>query len=127
MELTARQQAAAGVEVEVIGPEFLEATADPDLIGRAVLNLVLNAIEAAAGRVIVELAPRGEGFSLAVSDDGPGSAPDVIDRLFDPFFTTKDVGTGLGLSIVHRIVDAHDGTIAASNAPKGGARFELTI
>ena len=127
VDLTARQQTAAGVSVTVVGPDHLPATADPDLIGRAVLNLVLNAIEAAAGRVNVELAPRGEGFSLAVSDDGPGISPDVIDRLFDPFFTTKDMGTGLGLSIVHRIADAHDGTIAASNTVQGGAKFELTI
>ena len=127
VDLTARQQAAAGVRVEVVGPESLEADADPDLIGRAVLNLVLNAIEAAARRVVVELTPRGGGFSLAVSDDGPGIAPGVIDRLFDPFFTTKDMGTGLGLSIVHRIADAHDGTITASNTVQGGARFELTI
>ncbi len=127
VDLTARQQAAAGVRVELIGPESLVADADPDLIGRAVLNLVLNAIEAAAGRVAVGLTPRADGFSLAVSDDGPGIAPGVIDRLFDPFFTTKDVGTGLGLSIVHRIADAHDGTITASNVPGGGASFELMI
>ena len=127
VDLTARQQTAAGVSVTVVGPDHLPATADPDLIGRAVLNLVLNAIEAAAGRVNVDLARRGEGFSLTVSDDGPGIEQSVIDRLFDPFFTTKDMGTGLGLSIVHRIVDAHDGTITASNTVEGGARFELTI
>ncbi len=51
----------------------------------------------------------------------------MLDRIFNPFFTTKDTGTGLGLSIVHRIVEAHDGTIHVTNPPGGGARFEIRI
>ncbi len=45
----------------------------------------------------------------------------------NPFFATKDTGTGLGLSIIHRVVEAHDGTIVVTNPEGGGARFEIRI
>jgi signal transduction histidine kinase len=64
---------------------------------------------------------------LVVKDTGPGIPATVLDRIFDPFFTTKDTGTGLGLAIVHRIVEAHEGTIMATNPQCGGAQFEIRI
>jgi signal transduction histidine kinase len=64
---------------------------------------------------------------LTIVDSGPGIPANVLDRIFNPFFTTKDTGTGLGLSIVHRVIEAHDGTITASNEKGGGARFEIRI
>jgi len=48
-----------------------------------------------------------------------------MDRIFKPFFTTKEDGTGLGLSIVHRVAEAHDGTVGVRNAEAGGAVFEV--
>ena len=50
-----------------------------------------------------------------------------MDKIFNPFFTTKDEGTGLGLALVHRMVEAHDGTIVVTNVQGGGARFEIRI
>jgi signal transduction histidine kinase len=100
-------------------------------LSQALLNLVLNAHEAITesngSAIRVELAPHENGVKLVVEDDGAGIPPHVLDRIFNPFFTTKDEGTGLGLSIVHRIVEAHNGTITASNRPEGGARFEIRI
>jgi two-component system sensor histidine kinase PilS (NtrC family) len=66
-------------------------------------------------------------FYLVVEDDGAGIPAEIMDRIFNPFFTTKDTGTGLGLAIVHRIVEAHDGAISASNRADGGARFEIRV
>jgi signal transduction histidine kinase len=103
------------------------------LMGQAALNLILNAAEAigTGGKITVRFGPPCEGdvrqFHLAVIDNGPGIAPEVLDRVFNPFFTTKESGTGLGLSIVHRVVEAHDGTITASNLEGGGAKFEVRI
>ncbi|GIW77781.1 MAG: hypothetical protein KatS3mg104_2844 [Phycisphaerae bacterium] len=110
-------------------PQTFYRDVDARLFSQCVLNLVLNAIEAAGpdGTVDVSLCGTDSGLLLVVEDDGPGIPTEVLDRIFNPFFTTKDEGTGLGLSIVHRIVEAHNGTIQARNRPSGGARFEVRI
>lgn len=113
----------------VHGPESLPAKIDDTLLGQAVLNLVVNACEAVEpnGRVeVVFGVARGRSF-VRIRDTGPGIDGAILDRIFNPFFTTKDTGTGLGLSIVHRIIEAHDGTIRARNHEQGGAVFELVL
>jgi signal transduction histidine kinase len=135
VELAGAAAQAKNVTVQVDGgPESLMAMADPMLLGQAVLNLVLNAIDAVeiAGIVHVHYGRwqddrESDGFQLVVLDNGPGIAPEILDRIFNPFFTTRETGTGLGLSIVHRIVEAHDGTVVAANQSGGGARFEIRI
>jgi signal transduction histidine kinase len=119
---------------EVEGPAEMPVTVDPLLMEQAVLNLVLNAAEAmeergGALRVFYSAGAEVETrqMRLTVRDAGPGIPAGVLDKIFDPFFTTKDTGTGLGLAFVHRIVEAHDGTIIANNPPGGGAQFEIRI
>jgi signal transduction histidine kinase len=105
------------------------------MIGQALLNLLLNAIDATQreGTTIeVNYCPPpmqsdARQFHLIVLDQGPGIPSHILDRIFNPFFTTKDSGTGLGLAIVHRVVEAHDGTIIATNAAESGAKFEIRI
>lgn len=129
------QEAARGRDVrcEVDGPDELMVRMDGLLMGQAVMNLVINAIQACGPDGIVRVEyDRGERarasqFRLAVSDTGQGVDPAVMDRIFNPFFTTKEAGTGLGLAIVHRIIEAHDGTITARNQQRGGARFEIKV
>ncbi len=117
------------------GPDVLPANVDAHLLSQALVNLLVNAVEACGGdghvfvhydRLILP-ASAGTKIRISVRDTGPGISPDVIDRIFHPFFTTKDHGTGLGLAIVHRIIEAHDGTINAKNHPQGGAIFEVTL
>jgi len=135
VELAAGKTAERRVTCHVAGPRPLNVTADPLLLGQALLNLLLNAAEAApqGGTVRVRFSPPApdgsdvKQFHLEVCDDGPGIPPHVLDKIFNPFFTTKDTGTGLGLAIVHRVVEAHDGTILATNAEGGGARFEIRV
>lgn len=135
VELTQQQRTTKQVEIAVNGPSSLKVLADPIMIGQALLNLILNAIEAterAGTRIEVTYgAPPSESdarqFHLLVLDQGPGIPAHILDRIFNPFFTTKDAGTGLGLAIVHRVVEAHDGTIIATNAQEGGARFEIRV
>jgi signal transduction histidine kinase len=66
-------------------------------------------------------------LTVSIRDSGPGIAQGDFDRLFESFFTTKKSGMGIGLTICRSIVTAHGGTIAASNDPAGGARFEFTL
>jgi signal transduction histidine kinase len=124
-----------GIRCECTGTAPITVNIDQHLIGQCVLNLLLNAIDAmqeTGGTLHIDFAapPTGSDakqFHLIVRDTGPGIPGDVLDRIFNPFFTTKDSGTGLGLSIVHRVVEAHDGTIIAGNCDDGGAKFEIRI
>lgn len=134
VELSMQQMQSRGVRCDVRGVRPMNVLADPLLIGQAILNLVLNGVEAmeSGGELTVEYFPPPESsdarqFHLIVRDTGPGIPPSILDRIFNPFFTTKDTGTGLGLGIVHRIVEAHDGTIIVTNPDDGGAKFEIRI
>ena len=90
-------------------------------------NLLLNAVQAVrpSGSVKILSRDEKEALSLVVHDDGPGIAPEILDRLFDPFVTTKSNGTGLGLAIEKKIVGRHGGRVEAVN--QGGACFTLTL
>lgn len=106
----------------------LRLMCDPYRIGRVLLNLVMNGLQAAGrgARVSVSARRCDTGVEIEVTDNGPGITPEHLDRIFNPFFTTKVTGTGLGLAIAHRIIEAHGWTIRAMNAPQGGARFVIT-
>jgi two-component system sensor histidine kinase PilS (NtrC family) len=132
---------AEGVEVVVEGTDApVPMVGDPDLLHRALFNLMLNGAQFAGGGGIVAVSiadlsgednPRGTGMkgavSVTVSDSGPGVDRDVAQRLFDPFFTTRPGGSGLGLAMVHRAVEVHQGAIFVEEAPQGGAQFAIIL
>lgn len=120
---------AQGVEVEVDAPLGQTCLADPDLLRRAVLNLVLNALDVMphGGQLVVTACNGPGGVELEIADSGPGVSPQDRDRVFEPFFTTKSRGTGLGLAIVSRIAEAHGGRVCVRNCPEGGAAFTIEI
>ena len=98
---------------------------------QVVMNLVLNAIEAAATsierRVVLGTAVRDAQIELSVQDSGPGLSDEAQDHLFESFFSTKKSGLGMGLTIVHQIVERHHGMVHAENEPGGGALFCVTL
>ena len=103
-------------------------------IQQVLLNLVLNAADAMNGmelsqRVIVvrSTLEADERAKLCVIDRGAGIAPDAHKRLFDPFWTTKTHGLGVGLAICHAIIEAHHGTMSASNNEELGATFCFSL
>jgi two-component system sensor histidine kinase HydH len=107
---------------------------DTNQITQALLNLLLNAMQAVESGGTIEigaaLKPADEMLELWVEDYGPGIEPEKLDRIFDPFFTTRDKGTGLGLPIVHKIVENHQGEISVDSPPPGkpaGCRFTIII
>ncbi|HZE96002.1 MAG TPA: ATP-binding protein [Planctomycetota bacterium] len=101
------------------------AEMDGEMMQRVFLNLASNAVQAVApgGRLSVV----ASGRTIAFCDDGPGIAPEILEKLFTPFLTSKTKGTGLGLAIAHKIVEAHGGTIEAKNGPAGGATFTINL
>lgn len=124
--LVRSQAEAKGVRISVDGEAPVQK-ADPDQLTQAVLNLLLNALEAMEreGEMGVQVASEGRGWTVEVWDSGPGIPKEHLPRLFDPFFTTKPRGTGLGLAIVHRIVENHGGTITVESQEGKGTRFTL--
>ncbi len=110
---------------------------DPEGLHRAVLNIVTNAIDAAAesgngrsGRVEVRIGLNAEQdqVRIAVQDNGPGIPPERMDKLFSPFISSKQGrGTGLGLPVSQKILTEHGGRIHVDNKPGRGARFILEM
>jgi two-component system sensor histidine kinase FlrB len=107
-----------------------EVTGSRTALAGAVANLVVNSAQAVqgCGVVVIEACRAEDGwYELRVSDDGPGIAPELRERVFEPFYTTRQGGTGLGLAIVRSVVEAHGGSVAAEASQCGGARFRLRL
>lgn len=102
--------------------------ADRAMIQQALLNLVLNAIEAMHDGGTLTISSKIENGSavFSIGDTGNGIPEEIKDKIFDPFFTTKGDGTGLGLSIVYNIVSLHNGEISFESNGKG-TTFTLRI
>src|SRR5262249_54497064 len=103
--------------------------ADPDLLARALGNLVANAIEAMPEGGTLRLRTRedGDGVAVEVEDTGRGLPAEAQAGLFVPYKTTKPGGTGLGLAIVQSIVSDHGGRVEVGSGPEGGARFTIVL
>lgn len=129
IESVAPQLRAQGVEVELDIPPHSLLDADREMIRRAILNLVLNALDAMpeGGELVITAYDGPRAFELEVADSGPGLPDGDKARLFEPFYSTKPTGTGLGLAIVSHIAEAHGGKVTAINCPEGGAAFTLRI
>lgn len=93
------------------------------------LNLILNAIDAAAEKSTITIRNYVEDQNLyiAISDEGKGIAKEDISAVFQPFYTTKKNGTGLGLSVVHGIVQAHKGSIEVDSVLNKGTTFTIKL
>jgi two-component system sensor histidine kinase HydH len=102
---------------------------DAERLRQALVNLALNALDAAprGGRVRLGLRAEGNEAVIEVEDSGPGVPHPVRERMFEPFFTTKPAGTGLGLPIVHAIVTQHGGTVGVTTSDLGGAKFWMRL
>jgi C4-dicarboxylate-specific signal transduction histidine kinase len=115
-------------------PHLLRIDANPAQLQQIVLNLTRNAFEALAENPagtrdlsVATLRTEAGDIEIRVSDNGPGVARAVSDRLFHPFCTTKKTGTGLGLAISHTIARAHGGTISMRPVLPHGATFALCL
>ncbi len=103
--------------------------ADPELLHRALQNLVLNSMDAmpAGGTLTVRTHQRDGAVRLEISDTGTGLTKEECERLFTPYYTTKQHGTGLGLAIVQSVVSDHGGKIAVDSAPGAGTTFRIEL
>jgi signal transduction histidine kinase len=126
----AGEQNAATIRFEVqLSAQPMPLDADPELLHRALSNLVLNAMDAMpdGGALTLSAQPKGETVELRVADTGQGMTPEECERLFTPYYTTKERGTGLGLAIVQSVVADHGGAISVESRPGGGTVFLITL
>jgi PAS domain S-box-containing protein len=124
----AAQRAPTIAIVEQLGAVPRVAVSAPEIL-TAVLNLLLNAIDASdRGRIYLRTAYAGELVSIEVEDSGCGMSPEVEARALEPFFTTKgDQGTGLGLAMVYALASRHGGSLRLRTAPGAGTTVTLLL
>ncbi len=110
-----------------LSPDVPHLLLDRDRVKQALLNLVLNAQEAMAGRgeLLVQTSVRGGAVRVDVTDTGPGIPPEALPRIWEAYWSSKRTGTGLGLPIARRIVEEHGGVIQVFTEVGKGTRFTL--
>ena len=102
---------------------------DVDLLKQAVLNVVMNAVEAMpqGGELSLETWAGGGQVNIVVSDTGPGIAPEMLEKIFDLYFSTKPNGSGIGLAMAYRLVQLQDGKIEVSSETGSGSTFRFSF
>ena len=123
------QMVAQGIQCSLDMTDSDDITVDRNMMRRALLNLVLNALDVMpeGGDLIITSWSSNGYLDVEVADSGPGLDPVNLRRLFEPFFSTKSGGTGLGLAIVDRIAEVHGGHVTANNCAEGGAAFTISL
>jgi two-component system sensor histidine kinase PilS (NtrC family) len=119
----------SGIELRLDLASGLEVRGDTDLLRQAFWNLLLNAAQAEpddAAVSVTGMCADGQ-VQIEVADRGEGIPESVLGRLFEPFFTTKPKGVGLGLAMVHRVIEAHGGSISIDSEPGRGTRVRVAL
>jgi signal transduction histidine kinase len=135
LEVLAPEASSRGVTLTVnLDTHPLRARVNPVHLQQVLLNLVLNAMDATAGRspaegqVTIRTAViNNDTVKVSIADSGCGIPADKLQQIFEPFFTTKEKGTGLGLAIARTIIERSGGEISAENRPNGGAVFRFSL
>ena len=127
-QLHTPEQSAIVCTVELAN-DLKPIAADPDLLHRALSNLVLNAMDAMpqGGTLILRTQREDASARIEVSDTGKGLTPEECDRLFTPYYTSKEHGTGLGLAIVQSVINDHGGRISVRSQQGRGTTFVIEL
>ncbi len=132
--ITLAQARCASEGVEIVrawDPGCPEAPLDARELRKAFLNLIVNALEALAGRgrltVSTAWEPERRAITVAIDDTGPGMSEEVLSRAFDLFFTTKPEGTGLGMALARSVIDLHGGELTVESSPGQGTRVRVRL
>lgn len=117
------------IDLSVVCNENLLAKIDSTQIQQALLNLLINALDATNenGKIVLGAEKETENLKIFVENNGEAISGEIEDRVFEPFFTAKAKGTGLGLAIVNNIVQSHQGKVYLAKNKNGCVRFEILI
>jgi signal transduction histidine kinase len=107
--------------------EFLPVRIDVDLVKQALLNIVLNGVQAMpqGGTLLMSLKREGENALIMVRDQGTGIPENIRDKVFNLYFTTKSGGSGIGLAMAYRVVQLHHGSLEFTSITDHGTAFYL--
>lgn len=127
IEKDAHQRGIA-IDADVSSPAR-EIMIDPQMLKGAIINLLINAMEASDrdGTIEVSLVEANGNLVLKISDRGKGIPPDIVGRIFDPYFSTKSIGTGLGLPLTRTIIEKHKGDISVESHKGIGTTITVTL
>ncbi len=128
--LASPEAAQQGVRVETdFAGEVLPVRADSDLIKQALLNVVLNGVQAMSEGGTLRIVARRDGTAatIEVRDQGGGIAPEIRDKIFNLYFTTKRTGSGIGLAVSYRVLQLHNGALDFITEMGSGTTFRLLL
>jgi|HubBroStandDraft_4_1064222.scaffolds.fasta_scaffold00124_4 PAS domain S-box-containing protein len=128
--LASPEAARQGVKVDTrLGPDALPVKADHDLVKQALLNVVLNGVQAMAEGGTLTIAARRDdaAASIEVRDEGCGIPPEIRDKVFNLYFTTKKSGSGIGLAMSYRVLQMHSGSLDFTTQVGSGTTFRLFL
>ncbi len=113
-----------------IADKTMKIKADPQLLYRAFLNVIANALQSMDNTrkiLTIDLSDAKDSYLISIQDTGCGIKKENLDRIFDPFFSTKDKGSGLGLSIVRNIVESHNGSVEIETLEGVGTNVKIRL
>jgi len=118
-----------GVEVNTDFKGDIKLKADPELIGRAIYNILDNAFDACkkGGKVFISVKRKRKKVYISIEDTGAGMDKKTLSSIFDLFFTKKDGGVGVGMGVAKRIIESHNGDIKVKSRLGKGSVFLITI
>ncbi|MBU0968765.1 MAG: HAMP domain-containing histidine kinase [Proteobacteria bacterium] len=130
-----QREGVPGVEIDVQIDAGINVVAAPELLTRAIANLIRNAVRYAgkAGPIYIAAERKNDGVTIEIKDTGPGVAEELMERIFEPFFRPEPSrdrdsgGVGLGLAIVKTCIEACKGTVSARNRQPSGFAVTITL
>jgi signal transduction histidine kinase len=130
VEIISKQAIKKDVRIMLqLSPALPQILIDGEQIKQAIMNILINAIQATPKGRSVYIASGSEESQLWVSiqDEGEGIRESDLGKVFDPLFTTKKDGTGIGLSVAYQIITQHNGQITVQSSQENGALFKITL
>jgi two-component system NtrC family sensor kinase len=117
------------VDIEADIPSGIKLKADAELIGRALYNLLDNALDACRekGNIFISLSQKKKKINIIIKDTGVGMDRETLSSIFNLFFTKKDGGVGVGMAVAKRIIEAHNGDIKVSSRSGKGSKFIIIL
>jgi len=128
--LAAPEASRQGVNIEAqLDSEPVNVRVDADLVKQALLNVILNGVQAMpnGGPLKVTAERIGQAARIQVADAGEGIPPDVRDKIYNLYFTTKKSGSGIGLAMTYRVMQLHNGALDFESEPGRGTTFRMLL